>query len=135
MNELSETLSQATGDVRDALQLQLFQKNAELRKSLAKAVEERSIAKEKLIGLVTIQQTYTEEANRYISERLNSLDGNLEKASHEEKLSYIATYRELQQYLDATYHASSENIQWLSRLEIDIHEMEATLKERVNQRL
>ncbi|WP_414930731.1 mechanosensitive ion channel domain-containing protein [Vibrio mimicus] len=135
INELSETLSQATGDVRDALQLQLFQKNAELRKSLAKAVEERSIAKEKLIGLVTIQQTYTEEANRYISERLNSLDGNLEKASHEEKLSYIATYRELQQYLDATYHASSENIQWLSRLEIDIHEMEATLKERVNQRL
>lgn len=135
INELSVTLGQATGDVRDALQLQLFQKNAELRKSLARAVEEKNIAKEKLIELVNIQQTYTEEANRYISERLNSLDGDLEKASHDEKLSYIATYRELQQYLDVAYHSGSENIRWFKKLGIDTSEVEKTLKERVNQRL
>ncbi|WP_176467003.1 mechanosensitive ion channel family protein [Vibrio metoecus] len=135
INELSVTLSQATGDVRDALQLQLFQKNAELRKNIAKALEEKTMAKDKLVELVNIQQTYTEEANRYISERLNSLDGNLEKASHEEKLSYIATYSDLQQYLDATYHSSFENIRWLSSLGIDTHEVEKTLRDRVNQRL
>lgn len=135
INELSVTLSQATGDVRDALQLQLFQKNAELRKHIAKALEEKTMAKDKLVELVNIQQTYTEEANRYISERLNSLDGNLEKASHEEKLSYIATYSDLQQYLDATYHSSFENIRWLSSLGIDTHEVEKTLRDRVNQRL
>ncbi|PAR33684.1 mechanosensitive ion channel protein MscS [Vibrio metoecus] len=135
INELSVTLSQATGDVRDALQLQLFQKNAELRKNIAKALEEKTMAKDKLVELVNIQQTYTEEANLYISERLNSLDGNLEKASHEEKLSYIATYSDLQQYLDATYHSSFENIRWLSSLGIDTHEVEKTLRDRVNQRL
>ncbi|AWB70349.1 small conductance mechanosensitive channel [Vibrio cholerae] len=135
ISELSVTLKQATGDVRDALQLQLFQKNAELRKSLSKAVEEKTIAKEKLVELVNIQQRYTEEANHYISERLNSLDDSLGKASHEEKLSYIATYRELQQYLDVTYHSSAENIGWLSSLDIDIRDVEKTLRERINQRL
>ncbi len=45
ISELSVTLKQATGDVRDALQLQLFQKNAELRKSLSKAVEEKQLPK------------------------------------------------------------------------------------------
>lgn len=135
ISELSVTLKQATGDVRDALQLQLFQKNAELRKSLSKAVEEKTIAKEKLVELVNIQQRYTEEANHYISERLNSLDDSLGKASHEEKLSYITTYRELQQYLDVTYHSSAENIGWLSSLDIDTRDVEKTLRERINQRL
>ncbi|MBJ6962368.1 mechanosensitive ion channel protein MscS, partial [Vibrio cholerae] len=54
---------------------------------------------------------------------------------HEEKLSYITTYRELQQYLDVTYHSSAENIGWLSSLDIDIRDVEKTLRERINQRL
>lgn len=135
ISELSVTLDQATGDVRDALQLQLFQKNAELRKSLAKAVEDNVIAKDKLIDWVKTQHAYTEEANRYITERLNSIDSNLAQASHEDKLSYISTYRELQYYLDATYQSGLENIQWLNRLDIDVTQPQATLKERVNQRL
>nr|WP_208767201.1 mechanosensitive ion channel family protein [Vibrio cidicii] len=135
ISELSVTLDQATGDVRDALQLQLFQKNAELRKSLAKAVEDNVIAKDKLIDWVKTQHAYTEEANRYITERLNSIDSNLARASHEDKLSYISTYRELQYYLDATYQSGLENIQWLNRLDIDVTQPQATLKERVNQRL
>ncbi|MFH4663733.1 mechanosensitive ion channel domain-containing protein [Vibrio cidicii] len=135
ISELSVTLDQATGDVRDALQLQLFQKNAELRKSLAKAVEDNAIAKDKLIDWVKTQHAYTEEANRYITERLNSIDSNLAQASHEDKLSYISTYRELQYYLDATYQSGLENIQWLNRLDIDVTQPQATLKERVNQRL
>ncbi|WP_391856414.1 mechanosensitive ion channel domain-containing protein [Vibrio cidicii] len=135
ISELSVTLDQATGDVRDALQLQLFQKNAELRKSLAKAVEDNAIAKDKLIDWVKTQHAYTEEANRYITERLNSIDSNLAQASHEDKLSYISTYRELQYYLDATYQSGLENIQWLNRLDIDVTQPQATLKDRVNQRL
>lgn len=135
ISELSVTLDQATGDVRDALQLQLFQKNAELRKSLAKAVEDNVIAKDKLIDWVKTQHAYTEEANRYITERLNSIDSNLAQASHEDKLSYISTYRELQYYLDATYQSGLENIQWLNRLDIDVTQPQATLKDRVNQRL
>ncbi|EPN8461127.1 mechanosensitive ion channel domain-containing protein [Vibrio cidicii] len=135
ISELSVTLDQATGDVRDALQLQLFQKNAELRKSLAKAVEDNVIAKDKLIDWVKTQHAYTEEANRYITERLNSIDSNLAQASHEDKLSYISTYRELQYYLDATYQSGLENIQWLNRLDIDVSQPQATLKDRVNQRL
>ncbi|KYN88240.1 mechanosensitive ion channel protein MscS [Vibrio cidicii] len=135
ISELSVTLDQATGDVRDALQLQLFQKNAELRKSLAKAVEDNVIAKDKLIDWVKTQHAYTEEANRYITERLNSIDSNLARASHEDKLSYISTYRELQYYLDATYQSGLENIQWLNRLDIDVTQPQATLKDRVNQRL
>ncbi|MGL6171237.1 MAG: mechanosensitive ion channel domain-containing protein [Vibrio sp.] len=135
INELSVTLNQATGDVRDALQLQMFQKNAELRKSLAKAVAEQKVAKPKLIELVNTQQSYTEEATRYISKRLNSLTSNFDKASHEEKLSYIATYRDLHQYLDATYHSSLENMHWLSQLGINTREITETLTERVNQRL
>lgn len=95
----------------------------------------KTIAKEKLVELVNIQQRYTEEANHYISERLNSLDDSLGKASHEEKLSYITTYQELQQYLDVTYHSSAENIGWLSSLDIDTRDVEKTLRERINQRL
>ncbi|WP_220095420.1 hypothetical protein, partial [Klebsiella variicola] len=56
-------------------------------------------------------------------------------ASHEEKLSYITTYRELQQYLDVTYHSSAENIGWLSSFDIDTRDVEKTLRERINQRL
>ncbi|NMS18298.1 mechanosensitive ion channel protein MscS, partial [Vibrio parahaemolyticus] len=89
----------------------------------------------KLIDWVKTQHAYTEEANRYITERLNSIDSNLAQASHEDKLSYISTYRELQYYLDATYQSGLENIQWLNRLDIDVTQPQATLKDRVNQRL
>lgn len=96
ISELSKNLLLASGDVKEALQLQLFRKNAELRKSLASAVESETVPKKKLVQLVNTQQTYTREANRFISERIRQLDNQLEQASNEEKLSYVNDYRELQ---------------------------------------
>ncbi|MBE5159991.1 mechanosensitive ion channel [Vibrio parahaemolyticus] len=135
INESSTTLQHVTGDVRDALKLQLFQKNEELRRRIAQAVDEKNIDIGKLIELVNTQQNYTDNANRYISERLDVLSSDIEKASNEEKLSYITKYRELQQYLDVIYSASLENIFWKNSLGGDTRLSEKRFIERVDERL
>ncbi len=67
--DLSQSLSQASGDERDALQLQLFQKNEELRSQLASAIERETISRDKLILLVKKQEQYSEDATNYLSEK------------------------------------------------------------------
>lgn len=135
INELSKNLKQASGDVKDALQLQLFQKNSELRKHLANAVASQAVPKEKLVQLVKTQQSYTQEAKQFISERTRQLDEQLNQASHEEKLSYINDYRELQHYLDATFESSYQNLSWLQQLDVETATANEKLIGELKQRL
>ncbi|ELE1962692.1 mechanosensitive ion channel [Vibrio vulnificus] len=135
INELSHNLEQTSGDVKDALQLQLFQKNSELRKHIASAVDNQVVPKTKLVQLITTQQSYTEEAKRFISERTRQLNEQLNQANNEDKLSYINDYRELQQYLDATFESSYQNISWLEKLDVDTASAKEKLTREVKQRL
>ncbi|NMU24197.1 mechanosensitive ion channel protein MscS, partial [Vibrio parahaemolyticus] len=83
--DLSQSLSQASGDERDALQLQLFQKNEELRSQLASAIERETISRDKLILLVKKQEQYSEDATNYLSEKIKKVVEDLNKAKDEEK--------------------------------------------------
>ncbi|KFK48884.1 mechanosensitive ion channel protein MscS, partial [Vibrio vulnificus] len=52
-----------------------------------------------------------------------------------DKLSYINDYRELQQYLDATFESSYQNISWLEKLDVDTASAKEKLTREVKQRL
>ena len=83
--DLSESLKQASGDERDALQLQLFQKNEELRSRLATAISNKSIPHEKLIELVQTQEKYSEGAGVYLDDKVKTLNEEINTAKDEEK--------------------------------------------------
>lgn len=133
--DLSETLKQASGDERDALQLQLFQKNEELRGRLATAIDHESIPHSKLLELVRTQEKYSVGATAYLDEKIKTLLVEINKAKDEDKLSLINSYRELQQYLDASYDSSWQNLTWLKKLNIQDQDAELELKEGVDKRM
>ncbi|HHF2887322.1 mechanosensitive ion channel [Vibrio diabolicus] len=133
--DLSQGLSQASGDERDALQLQLFQKNEELRSQLASAIERETIPRDKLISLVKKQEKYSEDATNYLSEKIKKVVEDLNKAKDEEKLALVNDYRELQHYLDVSFDSSWQNLAWLKELGAQNERAEAELKDKVDKRM
>ncbi|CAH1546712.1 MULTISPECIES: mechanosensitive ion channel domain-containing protein [Vibrio] len=133
--DLSETLKIASGDERDALQLQLFQKNEELRSRLATAISNKSIAHDKLIELVQTQEKYSEGAIAYLDEKIKVLNEEINKAKDADKLSLLNEYRELQQYLDVSYQSSWQNLSWLSTLGVQDEDADIAFKDNVDKRM
>ncbi|ULF74246.1 mechanosensitive ion channel family protein [Vibrio alginolyticus] len=133
--DLSQSLSQASGDERDALQLQLFQKNEELRSQLASAIERETISRDKLILLVKKQEQYSEDATNYLSEKIKKVVEDLNKAKDEEKLALVNDYRELQRYLDVSFDSSWQNLAWLKELGAPNERAEAELKDKIDKRM
>ncbi|MFH4490181.1 mechanosensitive ion channel domain-containing protein [Vibrio diabolicus] len=133
--DLSQGLSQASGDERDALQLQLFQKNEELRSQLASAIERETIPRDKLISLVKKQEKYSEDATNYLSEKIKKVVEDLNKAKDEEKLALVNDYRELQHYLDVSFDSSWQNLAWMKELGAQNERAEAELKDKVDKRM
>ncbi|WP_343290943.1 mechanosensitive ion channel family protein [Vibrio harveyi] len=133
--DLSESLKLASGDERDALQLQLFQKNEELRSRLATAISNKSIPHEKLIELVQTQEKYSEGAVVYLDDKIKALNEEINKSKDEDKLSLINSYRELQQYLDVSYESSWQNLNWLKKLDVQDEDADAEFKEGVDKRM
>ncbi|OOE51818.1 mechanosensitive ion channel family protein [Salinivibrio kushneri] len=132
---LVESLEQAKGDDKDAIQLQLFSKNQELRELLANAINQQSLDNPQLVQLVTAQRRYTQDAYQYITARLNILNEKITQASPEQRLPLINEYAELQQYLSTVFEASWENIRWIEQLDQPSQELRNTLEQRLNQRL
>ncbi|MBO0197818.1 MULTISPECIES: mechanosensitive ion channel family protein [Vibrio] len=133
--DLSQSLSQASGDERDALQLQLFQNNEELRSQLASAIERETISRDKLILLVKKQEQYSEDATNYLSEKIKKVVEDLNKAKDEEKLALVNDYRELQRYLDVSFDSSWQNLAWLKELGAQNERAEAELKDKIDKRM
>lgn len=133
--ELSETLKLASGDERDALQLQLFQKNEELRSRLSTAISNKSIPHEQLIKLVQTQEKYSEGAVAYLDDKIKTLNGELNSAKDEDKLSLVNEYRELQQYLDVSYESSWQNLNWLKMLGVQDEDADVDFKDSVDKRM
>ncbi|MDA0422690.1 mechanosensitive ion channel [Vibrio alginolyticus] len=133
--DLSQSLSQASGDEPDALQLQLFQKNEELRSQLASAIERETISRDKLILLVKKQEQYSEDATNYLSEKIKKVVEDLNKAKDEEKLALVNDYRELQRYLDVSFDSSWQNLAWLKELGAQNERAEAELKDKIDKRM
>ncbi|ELI1597080.1 mechanosensitive ion channel [Vibrio alginolyticus] len=133
--DLSQSLSQVSGDERDALQLQLFQKNEELRSQLASAIERETISRDKLILLVKKQEQYSEDATNYLSEKIKKVVEDLNKAKDEEKLALVNDYRELQRYLDVSFDSSWQNLAWLKELGAQNERAEAELKDKIDKRM
>ncbi|EDP59240.1 mechanosensitive ion channel family protein [Vibrio sp. AND4] len=132
---LSETLKQASGDERDALQLQLFQKNEELRNRLASAINSKSIPNERLIWFVQTQEKYSEAAVAYIDDKIKTLNEELNSAKDGDKLSLVNEYRELQQYLDVSYESSWQNLNWLKVLGVQDEAADTDFKDSVDKRM
>ncbi|WP_373560842.1 mechanosensitive ion channel domain-containing protein [Vibrio sp. ES.051] len=133
--DLSQSLSQASGDERDALQLQLFQKNEELRNQLEAAIQHGSIPRDKLITLVKKQENYSEDATDYLLEKIKKVVENLNNAKEEEKLALINDYRELQNYLDVSFDSSWQNLAWLKELGVQNERAEIELKDKIDKRM
>ncbi|WP_152618743.1 mechanosensitive ion channel family protein [Vibrio owensii] len=121
IDELTLSFESATGDVKDAIQVQLFKKNDELRDKLDTAVNKKLVPAGKLVELIETQQIYTEESFLYVLEKVQLLNQQFKDSGVEEKLSILSDYRELQKYLDSAFQSSYQNIIWLKSLgEIDV---------------
>ncbi|RJX73860.1 mechanosensitive ion channel protein MscS [Vibrio sinensis] len=135
IKQLSESLEQASGDERDAIQLQLFQKNEALREQLSSAIKRDVIPKKQLIAQVKIQQKYSEGATAYLEEKIKALNEAIDTAKDDEKLSLLNSYQELQHYLDSVYEGRWQNLNWLKQLGVQDKVAEATLSDLVASRM
>ncbi|MBR9790032.1 MAG: mechanosensitive ion channel protein MscS, partial [Vibrionaceae bacterium] len=133
--DLTQSLNQQNGDERDALQLQLFQKNQQLRAQLATAIAKESIPHDKLVQLVKTQQKYVEDATDYLASKTKSVTEKLNTARDEEKLSIVNDYREIQHYLDVVFEARWKNLVWLEQLNEQNKRAETEFKEQVDKRI
>ncbi len=133
--DLTQSLKTATGDERDAIQLQLFQKNEDLRSQLALAVSHKSLPEKMLLKNVKMQIQYSQGARSYLDEKIKVINQQINEAKTEDKLSLINHYRELQYYLDTTYQSSWQNLNWLADLDKADPKLEENLRDSTNTRL
>ncbi len=64
----------------------------------------------------------------YLDDKIKTLNGQLNSAKDEEKLSLLNEYRELQHYLDVSYESSWQNLNWLKMLGVQDEDADVTLK-------
>ncbi|MEZ8106163.1 mechanosensitive ion channel domain-containing protein [Vibrio cortegadensis] len=135
IQELSNALTTATGNEKDAIQLQLFQKNDDLRSVLAGAVSRGTIPKDKLISQVKMQQKYSQGAAIYLEDKIRALNEKINAATDEQRLAMLNESQELQTYLDTVVEANWQNIEWLKTLGVDESKPEKMYRELVVKRL
>lgn len=135
LKDLSDALKDTTGDQKEALQLQLFQKNEELRAVLQTAIDKERVPKDKLISLVRMQQNYSRGATQYLEQMIKQLDETINKAKEEERLALLSDYQEMQHYLDVLIESKWQNIQWLKALDVDVSKAQQELTDTVEKRL
>ena len=133
--DLTHSLASSSGDERDAIQLQLFQKNEELRSKLAAAVSHGGLDDAELLKQINIQKKYAQGATEYLDKKIKQLSKQIDSAKPEEKLALLNHYRELQQYLDSIYQASWQNVTWLKKLGKPETKLEDALRESTSTRL
>nr|WP_228481292.1 mechanosensitive ion channel family protein [Vibrio fluminensis] len=133
--DLGNNLKNATGDQRDAIQLQLFQKNEDLRSQLTLAINNKSVPEATLLKQVKQQILYSQGARSYLDDKIKQINQQINDAKSEDKLSLINHYRELQYYLDSTYQSSWQNIKWLKELDKPDAKLEEKLRDGTNTRL
>ncbi|WP_237484345.1 mechanosensitive ion channel family protein [Vibrio hippocampi] len=116
LKDLSASLQQAQGEQKDAIQLQLFNKNNQLRNIIGTAINNKSLPNQELIKRVDIQQGYAAGAKTYLEETISKVEVEIDKAQDKDKLSLLNDYRELNEYLDSVYAQSWQNLEWLGKL-------------------
>lgn len=137
-NELTELVAlqnATTGEDKLALQLQMFQKNEELRALLANGVKNSSLDKAFLIDQVNRQQKYDNQGVKYLTERAAKLSEQLSSANSEDKFSILGDFEESRKYLDKMYEEKSQNIKWLRELDALTPKTEENFKQEVNNRI
>lgn len=135
LEDLAALQNSASGEDKLALQLQMFQKNAELRSLLAAGVKNSDYDRAYLIELVKQQQQYDNQGMKYLSERSTQLSEELSNANSEDKFAILGDYEESRKYLDSMYQEQSQNIVWLKALDALPPKAEEAFKKDVDRRI
>jgi small conductance mechanosensitive channel len=135
IQDLSEQLKVTTGDQKDAIQFRLFNKNNDLREVIGKAIDEGSLPKEALIDQVRVQQQYTVAAKEYLEKKNDEVSKEFNAAKEENKLTILNSYSELQDYLNTTYNASWQNLEWFEKLGVQDKKAEDEFEGLVGNKL
>nr|WP_245621609.1 mechanosensitive ion channel family protein [Enterovibrio calviensis] len=134
LTNLVSLQDKVNGEDKLALQLQMFQKNEQLRALVAANVNNDEVGKPFLISQVKQQQIYANEAIEYLNKRSSVLSQQLNDAKNEEVFGLLAEYEESRKYLDSMYEESSQNVAWLKKLNALAPDQEAELKQSISQR-
>ncbi|CZF79043.1 Small-conductance mechanosensitive channel [Grimontia celer] len=134
LGELVALQNKASGEDKLALQLQMFQKNEELRALVASGVKNDSFDRAFLIKQIKQQQKYADQGIKYLAERSSKLSEQLSEAKSEDKFAILSDYEESRKYLDSMYEEQSQNIDWLKRLNAIDEKAEEAFKLEINRR-
>ncbi|CZF82457.1 MULTISPECIES: mechanosensitive ion channel family protein [Grimontia] len=134
LSDLVELQAKASGEDKLALQLQMFQKNEELRSIIASGVENDSFDRPFLIKEIKQQQSYAEQGVKYLIERTSKLSAQLSEAKSEDKFAILSEYEESRKYLDSMYEEQAQNIDWLKILNAIDPAAEEAFKKEISRR-
>lgn len=134
LTDLVVLQSKASGEDKLALQLQMFQKNEQLRNLIATGVKNDSFDRTFLNKQIKEQQKYAEQGVKYLTERSSTLSQALSDAKSEDKFSILADFEEARTYLDNMYEEQSQNIAWMKALGTLDAKTEEAFKMQVNRR-
>lgn len=132
---LTDSVVNATGEDKQALQLQLFLKNKELRSDIAIAIDKRTYPEDKLLELVNNQIDYTDQNLELLEQQIIAINESMSEGSSEVKLSLASNVRELHKFLLLTYESIYQNLNWLSELGVDTASNLTDLRSKISNRL
>lgn len=135
LKDLSESLKQTQGEQREAIQLQLFNKNNELRDVIGEAINSKSLSSKELTERVKVQQNYVAGAKDFLEKKISSLEQSIDKAEDKQKLTFLNDLKEFNEYLNSGYKHSWQNFDWLNTLGTPNSKGEEELKRRLAQRM
>ncbi|PKF49317.1 mechanosensitive ion channel domain-containing protein [Enterovibrio nigricans] len=134
LGQLVTIQKQSTGEDKLALQLQMFQKNVQLRSLIGSLVKDSSVDKTFLIKQIQQQDTYSDQGIKYLTQRTTKLSEDLSAAKSDEKFAILSDFEESRKYLDSMYEEQSQNSEWLKKLDALSSASEKHLKEEINRR-
>ncbi len=133
--DINKRFKASSGDDKEALQLQLFQKNSQLRELLAAAVRDDKQDKAFIVKQVQIQQSYNKQANAFLDIRIKTLSDDLNNAKDEEKFALLKEYKGAQSHLDEMFQERWQNLLWLQALGKPDEKAVQVAKEDISHRI
>ncbi|USD66668.1 mechanosensitive ion channel domain-containing protein [Vibrio sp. SCSIO 43136] len=134
---LAASIEQTKGSEREAVLLQLFQVNTELRRVLADSFRNKTITSAEFIKQVRTQEQYVNGTFTYLKSTAQKLLSQIDEAKVEDRLPILSNYKEAQTILDGLYLVSLQNTRWLAQAGLDEEATQARklLEERLSNRL
>lgn len=120
MKDLADKAKTLKGERLSIVQLEIYNMNQKLRKELSNAINKKDHDVKFLTSQIELQTKYYEFYLKYVENKIDSMQVDIEKSSKEERLLKQIPLNEMRNAQANLYAEQYQNYAWLQKLDVNV---------------